>query len=353
MSAKRGAASCGPDPFRAPHAARNPWTRFSRWSHEGAIIEDALSSSPRTRSCADLASLSLLTRGRWSWVRCLATKSGRRCSQKTDRRKTGGVAATEARAPSANQTRKYLWLARDRMRIGPAASTGEGIATGLACLSSAGHAGPVRSGRPCVHSWVNPESVHFTSSRLEMAWSEPHEGSHRSPRRAHAGTRRNPPARRLTERPLALVERGATKHTSETTEVTTMQHFFNQLLQFLQQSISAIFRFAQLIWTWSVGQISGLVQVPWQDWPLWKQILLALVIGGVGWALYRAAKDLWEASERISGAFATLLGVLVRTLPRVMVAGLIALSGVWVLNNLDLSRLQLLPTFLQTSADDR
>ena len=132
-----------------------------------------------------------------------------------------------------------------------------------------------------------------------------------------------------------------------------MQQFFNQLLQFLQQGISAIFRFAQLIWTWSVGQISGLVQVPWQDWPLWKQILLALVIGGVGWALYRAAKDLWEASERISGAFATLLGVLVRTLPRVMVAGLIALSGVWVLNNLDLSRLQLLPTFLQTSADDR
>jgi hypothetical protein len=36
-----------------------------------------------------------------------------------------------------------------------------------------------------------------------------------------------------------------------------MQQFFNQLLQFLQQGISAIFRFAQLIWTWSVGQISG------------------------------------------------------------------------------------------------
>ena len=34
-----------------------------------------------------------------------------------------------------------------------------------------------------------------------------------------------------------------------------MQQFFNQLLQFLQQEIAAIFKFVQLIWTWSVGQI--------------------------------------------------------------------------------------------------
>ena len=52
-----------------------------------------------------------------------------------------------------------------------------------------------------------------------------------------------------------------------------------------------------------------------------------------------------------SHADGTLLGVLVRTLPRVMVAGLIALGGVWVLNNLDLSRAPL-PAFLQTSAGD-
>ncbi len=130
-----------------------------------------------------------------------------------------------------------------------------------------------------------------------------------------------------------------------------MQQFFNQVLQFLQQGISAIFRFVQLIWTWSVDQISRLVQVPWQDWPLWKVILLTLVIAGVAWALFKAAKELWEASERILAAFATLLGVLVRTLPRVLVAGLIALGGVWLLNNLDLSRIA--PSFLQTSLVDR
>jgi len=36
-------------------------------------------------------------------------------------------------------------------------------------------------------------------------------------------------------------------------------------------------------------------------------------------------------------------------LPSVMLAGLIALGGVWVLNNLDLSTLQL-PSFLQLSS---
>ena len=124
--------------------------------------------------------------------------------------------------------------------------------------------------------------------------------------------------------------------------------FFNQLLQFLQQGIAAIFRFVQMIWQWAVSQISSLMQVSWQDWPLWKQVLLVLVIGGVVWALYKAARELWDAGERILTAFAALLGVLVKTLPSVALAGLIALGGVWVLNNLDLSSVRL-PSFLQLS----
>lgn len=128
-----------------------------------------------------------------------------------------------------------------------------------------------------------------------------------------------------------------------------MQQIFNQLLQFLQQGISAIFRFVQMIWQWTVGQITSLTRVPWQEWPFWKQILLALVIAGVIWALYKAAKELWEAGERILTAFAALLGVLVKTLPNVVLAGLIALGGVWVLNNLDLSQVRL-PSFLQLSS---
>jgi hypothetical protein len=131
-----------------------------------------------------------------------------------------------------------------------------------------------------------------------------------------------------------------------------MQQFFNALLQLLQQGIAAIFRFVQLVWTWSVDQISMLTRVPWHDWPLWKQVLLVLLIGGIAYALYKVAVELWEAGERILAAFATLLGVLVKTLPSVMIAGLIALAGLWVLNNLDLSRVPL-PSFLQTTSLQR
>jgi hypothetical protein len=131
-----------------------------------------------------------------------------------------------------------------------------------------------------------------------------------------------------------------------------MQQFFDQLLQFLQQGIAAIFRFVHLIWSWSVAQITSLMRVPWQDWPLWKQIFLVLVIGGIAYALYRVIVDLWQAGERILAAFATLLGVLVRTLPMVMIAGLVALSGLWILNNVDFSNVRL-PAFMQTTSLDR
>ena len=127
-----------------------------------------------------------------------------------------------------------------------------------------------------------------------------------------------------------------------------MKQMFDQLLKFLQEGISAIFRFVQLIWVWSVDQISKLLAVPWGDWPLWKQILLVLILGGVIWALYRAGRELLEAGASILSAFAHLLGVLVRTLPHVMLAGIIALGGVWLINHLDNSLVRM-PTWLQAS----
>jgi len=123
-----------------------------------------------------------------------------------------------------------------------------------------------------------------------------------------------------------------------------MQQCLTQILQLMQQGIDAIFRFVRLVWSWSVDQISSLMDVPWQAWPLWKQVFLILIAAGVVWALFRAAKELWDAAERILAAFATLLAALVRTLPSVLLAGVIALGGVWVLNNADLSRLGL-PSF--------
>ena len=70
---------------------------------------------------------------------------------------------------------------------------------------------------------------------------------------------------------------------------TALQAGFNRTasrLQFLQQGISAIFRFVQLIWTWAVEQISSLTNVPWHNWPLGLSPL-----NGEGRPAFRAAVD--------------------------------------------------------------
>jgi hypothetical protein len=127
-----------------------------------------------------------------------------------------------------------------------------------------------------------------------------------------------------------------------------MKQVFDQFLRFLHEGISAIFRFVELIWTWSVDQIGKLASVPWQQWPLWKEFLLLLILAGVVWALYRVGRELLFAGAAILAAFADLLGVLVRTLPHVMLAGVIALGGVWLINHLDNSLVRM-PTWLQAS----
>ncbi len=123
-----------------------------------------------------------------------------------------------------------------------------------------------------------------------------------------------------------------------------MNQIFHQILHFLQQGIAAIFHFIALIWNWSVDQIGKLAAVPWHDWPLLKIILLVAVAVLVIWALWRAAWELWRAAERVLAAFAMLLVAFVHTLPSVLLAGVIALAGVWIVNHLDNSLLRI-PAF--------
>ncbi len=111
--------------------------------------------------------------------------------------------------------------------------------------------------------------------------------------------------------------------------------FLNQLLQLLQQGLAAIFRFIQTIWQWSVTQI---LAVPWYrlgDLPWWK--VAVLVLGGavVVYLLYRAAQELFEAGEKALSAFVTLITVLVRTLPPILLAGAVAAASAWVVNHLN------------------
>lgn len=120
-----------------------------------------------------------------------------------------------------------------------------------------------------------------------------------------------------------------------------MQQVADQILRFLQQGIAAIFQFVSLIWNWAAAQVSALTQVPWQEWPAWKQVFIALIAVAVAIALLRALSELWVAGERILAAFATLLVALVKTLPPVAAAGAIALGGIWVVNRVDLGDVRL------------
>jgi len=79
------------------------------------------------------------------------------------------------------------------------------------------------------------------------------------------------------------------------------------------------------------------MEVPWQNWPLWKQVVLVIVIAAVAYALFIAARQLWAAAVHLLAAFARFLTALVVTLPAIVIAGLVALSGLWVMNNLNLS----------------
>jgi hypothetical protein len=118
-----------------------------------------------------------------------------------------------------------------------------------------------------------------------------------------------------------------------------MKQIFDQFLQFLQRGIAEIFRFVHLVWTWSSDQITKMMQAPWEHWPLWKQILLVIVVVAVAYTLFVAAKQLWEAAVHVLSAFASFLAALVVTLPTILIAGIIALAGLWVINNLNLSSL--------------
>lgn len=128
-----------------------------------------------------------------------------------------------------------------------------------------------------------------------------------------------------------------------------METILNQVFQFLQQGVATIFHFVELVWSWSVGQITKLMAAPWPNWPLWKQICLLLVFAAVIVVLYKAAVELWRAAEGILAAFAAFIVVLVKTLPSVLLAGVIALGGVWIINHLDDSLVHL-PTAFQLNS---
>jgi hypothetical protein len=114
-----------------------------------------------------------------------------------------------------------------------------------------------------------------------------------------------------------------------------VNQIIDQIVQFLQQGIAWIFNFFKLIWTWSFGQMIAIFQSDWQSLPLWKILVLVAVVIGIIYVLYKAVLQLWEAAEKILKAFIGLLSVLVTILPYILIAGLIAAGGSWVIQNVN------------------
>lgn len=115
-----------------------------------------------------------------------------------------------------------------------------------------------------------------------------------------------------------------------------MNQIIDQIVAFLKMGIEAIFRFFELIWTWSFGQMLDIFRSDWQSLPVWKIIVLAIAVIAIVYVLYKGIIALWKAAESILKAFIGLLSVLVSILPYILIAGLIAFGTSWVIQNVNL-----------------
>jgi hypothetical protein len=115
--------------------------------------------------------------------------------------------------------------------------------------------------------------------------------------------------------------------------VLAVQQASDQSLQFLEDGLAWVVGFIQSVWTWSSDQIATMTKAPWENWPLWKQILLVIVAAAVIYILFLAASQLWVAALNVMSALAGFVGTLIVTLPTILLAGAIALAGLWVINN--------------------
>jgi len=112
-----------------------------------------------------------------------------------------------------------------------------------------------------------------------------------------------------------------------------MKDFVDRSLQFLADWLFHLVDFVEEVWAWAVDQVNRLTQVPWDKWPLWKQIVLVIVAGFVLYALLAALRQLWSAALGVLSALVTFVGTLIVALPALVLASAVALGGLWLVNN--------------------
>lgn len=111
--------------------------------------------------------------------------------------------------------------------------------------------------------------------------------------------------------------------------------FINDLLGFLEATFLGIFHFIGMLIFWSVAQIAA---VPWgalSYLPVWKIMLISTITALLLLYMYRMMWAFWEAGEKALAAIILLTTVFIRSLPLIVIAGLVAAASAWVVNNVN------------------
>jgi hypothetical protein len=111
-----------------------------------------------------------------------------------------------------------------------------------------------------------------------------------------------------------------------------LQDAFNQVGRIAQNLVSVIWQVLQFIWNWSFGQVARMFSQSFTNMAIWKQIIFVLVIGALIYFIYKIAKDLLRAVQSILSAIVGLVSALIGMLPQIVLAGLIAFGGAWIVN---------------------
>jgi chromate transport protein ChrA len=108
-----------------------------------------------------------------------------------------------------------------------------------------------------------------------------------------------------------------------------------QYLRFVQQGVGIALKYIRIIWMWSIAQIESL---PWESLGQlenWKLGVMAVVAIIIIYLLYSSIRELLEAGQKTLFALVTLLTVVIKTLLPLIMAGLVAAGGAWVINNIN------------------
>lgn len=119
-----------------------------------------------------------------------------------------------------------------------------------------------------------------------------------------------------------------------------VKDLLDRTINLVQDGATKLVAFVEWVWWWAMDQVDRLTQVPWEKWPLWKQIVLLAVAAFVLYALFLVLKQLWTAALNVLSALVSFVGTLIVSLPALLLASAVALGGLWVVNNYrDLSSL--------------